>query len=132
VLHSKKDLAIRTKRVRFTHRSKCSTSASLMPEGKIAVAQANLRLEERTSEDKTNALDTALSQVERAFGKGLIIHGKNASTGLTMLETIEPDAKLFALPVPSVDSINTGGMERTLKLTVRPPSERDPRALPSG
>jgi hypothetical protein len=68
-----------------------------MPEGKIAVAQANLRLEKGTSEDKTKALDTALSHVEWAFGKGLIILGKNASTGLAMFETIEPEAKLFAL-----------------------------------
>jgi hypothetical protein len=65
--------------------------------GRSPLAQANLRLEERTSEDKTKALDTALSQVEWAFGKGLIILGKNASTGLAMFETIEPEAKLFVL-----------------------------------
>jgi hypothetical protein len=44
-----------TKRVRFTHRSKRSTFASLMPEGKIAVAQANLRLEKGKSEDDESA-----------------------------------------------------------------------------
>ncbi len=49
-----------------------------MPEGKIAMTQANLRLVEGTSVDKTKALDAALSQIERAFGKGSIMRlGKN-------------------------------------------------------
>jgi recombination protein RecA len=49
-----------------------------MPEGKITVTQANLRLVEGTSVEKTKALDAALSQIERAFGKGSIMRlGKN-------------------------------------------------------
>ena len=49
-----------------------------MPEGKIAMPPANLRLVEGTSVDKTKALDAALSQIERAFGKGSIMRlGKN-------------------------------------------------------
>src|SRR3984893_5007191 len=49
-----------------------------MPEGKITLTQANLRLVEGTSMDKTKALDAALSQIERAFGKGSIMRlGKN-------------------------------------------------------
>ena len=49
-----------------------------MPEGKITMTQANLRLVEGTSVDKTKALDAALSQIERAFGKGSIMRlGKN-------------------------------------------------------
>jgi recombination protein RecA len=49
-----------------------------MPEGKIVVTQANLRLVEGASVDKTKALDAALSQIERAFGKGSIMRlGKN-------------------------------------------------------
>ncbi len=49
-----------------------------MPEGKITVIQANLRLVEGTSVDKTKALDAALTQIERAFGKGSIMRlGKN-------------------------------------------------------
>jgi recombination protein RecA len=49
-----------------------------MSEGKTAVTQANLRLVEGTSVDKTKALDAALSQIERAFGKGSIMRlGKN-------------------------------------------------------
>ena len=52
--------------------------APLMPEGKIIMTQANLRLVEGTSVDKTKALDAALSQIERAFGKGSIMRlGKN-------------------------------------------------------
>lgn len=49
-----------------------------MPEGKITVTLANLRLVEGTSVDKSKALDAALSQIERAFGKGSIMRlGKN-------------------------------------------------------
>src|SRR6202140_2778396 len=49
-----------------------------LPEGKITMTQANLRLVEGTSVDKTKALDAALSQIERAFGKGSIMRlGKN-------------------------------------------------------
>jgi recombination protein RecA len=49
-----------------------------MPEGKITMTNANLRLVEGTSVDKTKALDAALSQIERAFGKGSIMRlGKN-------------------------------------------------------
>ncbi len=42
------------------------------------MSQANLRLVEGTSVDKTKALDAALSQIERAFGKGSIMRlGQN-------------------------------------------------------
>ncbi|WP_034992986.1 recombinase RecA [Beijerinckia mobilis] len=37
------------------------------------MSQSNLRLVEGTSVDKTKALDAALSQIERAFGKGSIM-----------------------------------------------------------
>src|SRR5271163_3584309 len=37
------------------------------------MSQANLRLVEGTSVDKSKALDAALSQIERAFGKGSIM-----------------------------------------------------------
>src|SRR5580692_4433023 len=42
------------------------------------MSQATLRLVEGSSMDKTKALDAALSQIERAFGKGSIMRlGKN-------------------------------------------------------
>ena len=42
------------------------------------MAQSNLRLVEGSSMDKSKALDAALSQIERAFGKGSIMRlGKN-------------------------------------------------------
>jgi recombination protein RecA len=42
------------------------------------MANANLRVVEGTFVDKTKALDAALSQIERAFGKGSIMRlGKN-------------------------------------------------------
>ena len=44
----------------------------------FAVSQAVLRLVEGTSVDKTKALEAALSQIERSFGKGSIMRlGKN-------------------------------------------------------
>jgi len=50
------------------------------------------------SRTKTKALDTALSQIEGAFGKGSTMRlGKNASTGLARIEEIEPEAQLFAI-----------------------------------
>src|SRR3982751_5085803 len=59
------------------------------------MVQAALRLVEGSSMDKTKALDAALSQIERAFGKGSIMRlGKNdksmdievVSTGSLRLE----------------------------------------------
>ena len=48
--------------------------------------------------DKTNARNSALLQMERAFGIGSILRlGKNESTGLAMIEAIEPEAELFAV-----------------------------------
>ncbi len=42
------------------------------------MSQANLRIVEGTAVDKTKALDAALAQIERAFGKGSIMRlGKN-------------------------------------------------------
>ena len=47
-----------------------------------AVSQPNLRVVEGTFVDKTKALDAALSQIERAFGKGSIMRlGKNQQGG---------------------------------------------------
>ncbi|MGO9134839.1 MAG: recombinase RecA [Methylovirgula sp.] len=51
------------------------------------MSQANLRLVEGTSVDKTKALDAALTQIERAFGKGSIMRlGKNQK--VVEIETI--------------------------------------------
>ena len=59
------------------------------------MTQTNLRLVEGTSMDKTKALGAALS---KTVGKGSIMRlGKNESTGLGMVEAIEPEAELFAL-----------------------------------
>jgi recombination protein RecA len=59
-------------------RRRCCGFDADRAEGRTAVTQANLRLVEGTSVDKTKALDAALSQIERAFGKGSIMRlGKN-------------------------------------------------------
>ena len=51
------------------------------------MSQANIRLVEGTSVDKTKALDAALSQIERAFGKGSIMRlGKNQK--IVEIETV--------------------------------------------
>src|SRR5262245_18409073 len=45
------------------------------------MAQSNLRLVEGTSMEKSKALDAALSQIERNFGKGSIMRlGKNSKS----------------------------------------------------
>jgi recombination protein RecA len=60
------------------HQAAVAASPLTVPEGRAPVTQANLRLVEGTSVDKTKALDAALSQIERAFGKGSIMRlGKN-------------------------------------------------------
>ena len=62
------------------------------------MTKANVRLVERTFMDRTNARNSALLQIERAFGKGSILRlGKNESTGHAMIGAIEPEAALFAL-----------------------------------
>jgi len=96
LLTSEKDLALRTQRVRFTHRSKRSTFASLMPQGKIAVAQANLRLEKGKSEDDESARHRFIAG-RTGLRERLDHPREKREHGLAILETIEPDAKLFAL-----------------------------------
>src|SRR4051794_34157020 len=60
-----------------------------MPEGFSPVSQPNLRVVEGTSVDKTKALDAALSQIERAFGKGSIMRlkGKQAVVEIETIPT---------------------------------------------
>ena len=56
------------------------------------MAQSNLRVVENASMDKNKALDAALSQIERAFGKGSIM-------------------KLGASTALEIESISTGSLE---------------------
>ena len=53
------------------------------------MSQPNLRVVEGTSVDKTKALDAALSQIERAFGKGSIMRlkGKQAVVEIETIPT---------------------------------------------
>jgi len=52
------------------------------------MSQANLRLVEGSSVDKTKALDAALSQIERAFGKGSIMKlGKQPNIEIETIST---------------------------------------------
>jgi recombination protein RecA len=50
------------------------------------MGQTNLRVVENTSMDKNKALDAALSQIERAFGKGSIM--KLGSNPVVEIEAI--------------------------------------------
>ena len=62
----------------FSSASRCAFRQPPCQKGALPVSQANLRLVEGSSMDKTKALDAALSQIERAFGKGSIMRlGKN-------------------------------------------------------
>ncbi len=69
------------------------------------MSQANLRLVEGTSVDKTKALDAALAQIERAFGKGSIMRlGKN-----------QPVAEIETIPTGSLSldiALGVGGLPR--------------------
>ncbi|HMT15336.1 MAG TPA: ATPase domain-containing protein, partial [Aestuariivirga sp.] len=52
------------------------------------MAQANLKVIENTSMDKNKALDAALSQIERAFGKGSIMKlGANQAMDVEAIST---------------------------------------------
>jgi recombination protein RecA len=74
----KKNLPPRTNHAQMVAHRRCCGFAADCAEGRTAVTQANLRLVEGSSVDKTKALDAALSQIERAFGKGSIMRlGKN-------------------------------------------------------
>jgi recombination protein RecA len=71
-------LRMRTKHAQMRTRNLSCGFGNDRAEGRATVTQANLRLVEGTSVDKTKALDAALSQIERAFGKGSIMRlGKN-------------------------------------------------------
>ena len=63
------------------------------------MGQANLRVVENTSMDKNKALDAALSQIERAFGKGSIM-------------------KLGANPVVEIEAISTGSLGLDIALGI--------------
>lgn len=64
------------------------------------MAQANLKVIENTSMDKNKALDAALSQIERAFGKGSIM-------------------KLGANQAMDVEAISTGSLGLDIALGIR-------------
>ena len=52
------------------------------------MAQSNLRVVENSSMDKNKALDAALSQIERAFGKGSIMKlGANSALEIEAIST---------------------------------------------
>jgi recombination protein RecA len=69
------------------------------------MTQPNLRVVEGTAVDKTKALDAALSQIERAFGKGSIMRlGKN-----------QPAAEIETVPTGSLGldiALGVGGLPR--------------------
>jgi hypothetical protein len=68
------------------------------PEGKIAMAQANLRLVDRAFMDRPKAPNAVRSQMARAFGNGSIIgRGNGERTGFETIETSAREAELFAL-----------------------------------
>ena len=79
-LHENKKRTCKLEQSEYVDRSEAAFAhfVAAVPEGSYPVSQANLRLVEGTSVDKTKALDAALSQIERAFGKGSIMRlGKN-------------------------------------------------------
>src|SRR6185503_18906032 len=63
------------------------------------MGQANLRVIENTAMDKSKALDAALSQIERAFGKGSIM-------------------RLGASPAIEIEAISTGSLGLDIALGI--------------
>jgi recombination protein RecA len=75
---TKKELAEKNKNGTFTVNNLLTRADCTLDKRSRIVSAANLRLVEEKSVDKTKALDAALSQIERAFGKGSIMRlGKN-------------------------------------------------------
>jgi hypothetical protein len=68
-----------------------------MPEGKIAVAQASLRLENGTSEDKTKAIVSNIASPVLAFFPSMLKPFPKAHSTCDKAVLSEPEAKLFAL-----------------------------------
>ena len=83
------------------------------------MTQGNLHLVEGTFMDKTKALGATLSTID---GEGSIMQlGRNESTGLGVLEAIEPEAELIAL-AEQVDLAEKAFLDSTILRT-------DPRIL---
>ena len=78
--------------------------------------QPNLRLVEGTSVDKTKALDAALSQIERAFGKGSIMRlGKNQQA--VEIETVSTGSLGLDIAL-GVGGLPRGRVDRDLRARV--------------
>ena len=85
------------------------------------MTQPNLRLVEGTSVDKTKALDAALSQIERAFGKGSIMRlGKQKALEVETVPTgsLGLDIALGVGGLPRGRVIEVYGPESSGKTTV--------------
>jgi hypothetical protein len=97
-LGTKKNLPERTKHVQFAHQQTLRIGFAPAPEGKIAVAQANLRLVDGTFMDRSKALNAVLSQIACASRNDSITgRGNSEGTGFATIETSGPEAELFAL-----------------------------------
>src|SRR3954452_17887800 len=88
------------------------------------MSQSQLRLVEGSSMDKTKALDAALSQIERAFGKGSIMRLGKVPKGVEM-ETISTAS--LGLDIP----LGVGGLPRGRVIDIYGPesSGKTPLAL---
>jgi recombination protein RecA len=85
------------------------------------VSQAQLRLVEGSSMDKTKALDAALSQIERAFGKGSIMRlGQKTSMEIEAIPTgsLSLDIALGVGGLPKGRIIEIYGPESSGKTTL--------------
>src|SRR6202000_1045894 len=87
----------------------------------MVMTQPNLRLVEGTSVDKTKALDAALSQIERAFGKGSIMRlGKQKALEVETVPTgsLGLDIALGVGGLPAGAVIEIYGPESSGKTTL--------------
>src|SRR5438874_1209532 len=68
------------------------------------MGHANLRVIENTAMDKSKALDAALSQIERAFGKGSIMK-LGASPAIEIADTLVRSGAIEVLVIDSVAAL---------------------------
>ncbi len=134
-LHENKKRTCKLEQSEYIDRSEAAFAhfVAAVPEGSYPVSQANLRLVEGTSVDKTKALDAALSQIERAFGKGSIMRlGKNQKA--VEIETVPTgslglDIALGVGGLPRGRIVEIYGPESSGKTTLTLPIRSTPASL---
>jgi hypothetical protein len=93
-----KELAFENKTCTYWASANVAHTIRSRPEGKIAMAQANLRLVDGTLMDRSRAPNAVLSEIACAFGNNSNIGRRNSErAGFATIQTSGPEAELFIL-----------------------------------